>query len=138
MIYWIFSIALGFAAVIQAGLNRQISKDWGLSSAVLINSAIIMVIVTVYWLLTPHPKFQWDQLKLWYLVPALCGLCFVAGIPLLIPRLGAMPVFLCIVVGQLAFSLLWDTMIEGAPFEWRRLIGAGVALGGLLIATVKG
>lgn len=147
MIYWIVAFCLGAIAVLQGGLNRQIAKDWGLSVAIFLNSSILLLIALAFGLICYfnsqnipevfQPKWNSTAWRTWYVIPAICGFSLVAGIPALIPKLGAVGVFLSIVVGQMAFSLLWDLKIEQLPLEPRRAVGVGLALIGLLISYWK-
>lgn len=144
MIYWLMSFFLGALAVLQGGLNRQISREWGLSAAIFLNSFILLFIALAfalicYFLPQSFPegftaKWSLAQWRWWFIVPAFCGFALVAGIPALIPKLGAVGVFLCIVVGQMTFSLLWDLKIEHIPLEPKRMYGLGLALLGLFIS----
>jgi uncharacterized membrane protein YdcZ (DUF606 family) len=147
MSHWIISFFLGFLAVLQAGLNREITKVWGLSSAVLINSSVLLVFtISFFWLSLRHPqifppsfaaKVNFSTWKWWFIIPAICGFCIISGIPALIPRMGATSVFLSLVVSQMTFSLVWDLCVEHMSFEPRRLVGVALALTGLFIASWK-
>lgn len=147
MIYWLLSFLLGAVAVLQGGLNRQIAREWGLSSAIFLNSIILLLIAlsfVIACIFFPQmfpaafvPRLNFSQWRWWYIIPAFCGFALVAGIPALIPKLGAAGVFLCIVVGQMIFSLIWDIKIENLPIDSRRLIGVGLAFIGLLISYWK-
>lgn len=145
MIYFLLSLFLGFIAVIQGGLNKQITQDWGLAGAVTINSSILLLIVIVFAVITasfpqyfPHifiPKFNWATWKWWYIIPAFCGFALIAGIPYAISKQGALIVFLAIVVGQMLCSLFWDYYMEAIPISPKRIIGAFLAIAGLAITV---
>ena len=129
---------LGVMAVIQGGLNRQISGHWGLASATLFNSIVLLVASVALFALANwqparlpdffHMKGSFAAFHWWYLIPGLCGLALVAGIPFAINRLGAFSVFLGIVGGQLVMSLVWDALVEHRPVTLLRLAGAGMAM----------
>jgi uncharacterized membrane protein YdcZ (DUF606 family) len=145
MIYLIISFTIGGLAVLQAGLNRQIANEAGLSAAVLINSGILLAVASLFWMVcAAYPqffpenfasKFNLAQVRWWYFVPAVCGFALITGIPGLIPKLGATGVFLCVVVGQLTFSFLWDLSVEQIPFDIKRLAGIVIALIGMSLAN---
>jgi len=145
MVYWILSFALGGCGVLQAGLNRQIGKQWGLSTAIVVNAGILMIVATAFWILCRrfpssfpenfHSRIEGSVPKWWFCVPAVCGFALVAGLPSLIPKLGATGVFLGMVVGQMCFSLLWDRWVEGAAVDPRRVVGAALAMAGLVIGS---
>ena len=137
------SLVIGMLAVLQGGLNRQMAAKWGLATAILINCAILIFLAGALWFFFNrwfHPQwslprtqaFEWQW---WYAVPALCGLSLILGIPWSIPQIGALRVFLCIVVGPMALSLIWDTYIEAIPLDPKRIVGAVFAIVGLVIAS---
>jgi len=129
---------LGVAAVLQGGLNRQIMGAWGLGQAALLNTLVLLAAVGVLLLvarLRPgalpdlfQARGALGDARWWWLVPGLCGFALVTCIPFAIPRLGAFPVFLGILAGQLAASLAWDAVMEGRPLTFPRLCGALLAV----------
>jgi bacterial/archaeal transporter family-2 protein len=142
--YWLVSILLGAIAVLQAGLNRHLARDWGLSLALVLNCFVLLIAAIVLWGATAafpqyfptefEPRWGNASWRWWLLIPGLCGIALVAGIPAAIPKLGATSVFMCLVVGQLAFSLIWDAKVEHIPIDARRLIGVALAAAGLFFA----
>ena len=139
---------LGFAAVLQGGLNRQIASQWGLAAAALFNTLVLLLAVLGLLLLArwrPElmpPFFQLrgglTDIRWWWVFPGLCGLALVAGIPWTISRIGAFPVFLGILSGQLIMSLAWDAFVEHRPVTTLRLVGAGLALLGAFLVGKRG
>ncbi len=147
MLYWLMSFFLGAVAVLQGGLNRQITKDWGLATAIFLNSALLLLITFCFALVCHFypqffpdsfpPKFGSSSWRWWFVLPALCGFTLIAGIPFAIPKLGAAGVFLCIMLGQVTFSMIWDLKVEQIPLEPKRLIGISLAALGLIITYWK-
>lgn len=133
----LFSIFIGMMAVLQGGLNRQISGKYGLSTAFLINSLVFLVIAGTYWFLSASARAGNDSFKMewWYIFPGIFGAMLVFGIPWAIPQIGALKVFLCLVGGQMIMSLLWDTFIEKRPPDMQTIIGTAVTVSGLAIAN---
>ncbi len=147
MIYWIFSFFIGAITVAQGGLNRKVAEAWGLSGAIFINSFIILIVAGIFLsvcVVFPqifpsefHLKYQSVQFKWWHAIPALCGFMIVSGIPALIPKVGASSVFLCIIIGQLIFSILWDLKIENISITPQKYLGIFVAFLGFAITYWK-
>lgn len=145
MCYLLFSLFLGTVAVLQGGLNRQITRVWGLAGAVALNGVVVAALTLGfafvcfrYSHLFPQataPRVSWSTLRWWFVVPGLCGFALITGIPLVISQRGALAVFLGIVVGQMITSLLWDLLVESQSLDVKRLIGASLALIGLLISN---
>jgi uncharacterized membrane protein YdcZ (DUF606 family) len=142
-------IILGGAGVIQAGLNKTIAGTNGLSTASLINGVVVALcagfIFLLVWYFPGHfpaiaafnrskgQPFHW-----WYLLPGIIGFCFIFMIPLVIMEVGALPVFLGIIAGQIIVSLWWDAYCENIPMDSTRLIGAMLTfIGALLVAWKK-
>lgn len=131
---------LGVAAVLQGGLNRQVSTHWGLAGAALFNALVLSggaLLLLLLARLRPdwlppffHLKGALADLRWWWVLPGFCGLALVAGIPWTISRIGAFPVFLGILGGQLVMSLAWDAFVEHRPMTLIRVMGAGLALAG--------
>lgn len=141
-------LLLGFAAVLQGGLNRQIASAIGLSQAALLNSLVLMLATggLVLWTryqpqdLPPffHLKPGLPGLSWWWLLPGLLGIGLVTGIPWAIARLGAFPVFLGILTGQLVLSVVWDAVVEQRPMTLVRLLGAALAMVGAWLVGRQG
>ena len=139
---------LGVAAVLQGGLNRQISGHWGLAAAALFNTVVLLIAVCcllAFARLRPewlppffHLRGSLAELRWWWIFPGLCGLALVAGIPWTISRIGAFPVFLGLLGGQLLMSLAWDAFVEHRPVTLVRLVGAGLALLGAWLVGKRG
>ena len=145
---WILlPIALGLAAVLQAGLNRQIATHWGLSGAALLNGLIVAAMAILVFLLAGRypagfpelvrPKGELAGFRAWYLLPGLLGIFLVLGIPLGMQKLGALRVFLTLIVVQIAAALLWDVAVERIPLTATRLIGALTALAGVVLVSLS-
>ena len=134
--------------VIQGGLNKQIAGQWGLSSTLLVNNFLILLAsIAIYYGCKVFPEVWSEQLlprgsfaafRWWYFIPALCGLIIIAGIPLLIPKIGASGVFLALIVGQLIFSIIWDLFVEKIPIPTTRYVGALLTFLGLGLSFWKG
>ena len=127
---------IGAFSVAQAGLNRRIAGEWGLSWAVLFNTLVLLLIVLAclglgYW----AGKFSFSSIKWWYLIPGIAGFIIVAGLPLSVARVGAMSTFMFLIAGQMIFSALWDKGFEGIPVSLPRVVGAVLVMAGAWIAS---
>lgn len=146
---WMLLVPLlvGAATVLQGGLNRMVSDKWGLAATVLFNNLVLAVISIGVWGIvrgapTLFPTFfgdrgSWGDLRWWWIVPALCGLVIVGGIPWAISRLGALTVLVGIVAAQMVVGLVWDAWVEGQPATVLRIVGAALAVGGVALASYK-
>jgi transporter family-2 protein len=141
----------GLAVVAQAGLNRRFAGQWGLLSAVLMNMVVATVATfAVYAVVRSVPGFWpeaaapagsgrlFDGFTVWHLLPGLCGVLIVVGMPWAIGRLGAVQSALLLMAAQLLTSLVWDAMVEGRPATLARVVGSALAFAGAAIAVWKG
>lgn len=143
----LFTLTLGVLAVLQGAINRIVAREWGLTSAIILNGLVIMGVSLMFYACVKFqprlfPDFFRDKTELsrlsWYFfLPGLCGFVIVAGIPYAIDKIGALNVFIVIVCAQMAASLAWDNMIDGIPVSWPRLAGAVLAATGALVARIK-
>ena len=143
----LFSLGLGFAAVLQGGINRHASGKFGLTSVILLNNAVIFVaglalFAVVKFMPANFPDFfkpraASGSFSWWYILPGLLGLCLVAGIPFAISKIGALRVFVGIVTGQMIVSMIWDACIEGIPVTTIRLASAGLTIAGVVLLSWK-
>ena len=141
---FLLPILIGFAGVVQGGLNKEIMKNWGITGAVLINNLQVFFWSMFVWFLARHatalfsddwrPLAQSNQIHWWYLVPGLCGFFIVAGIPVAIDKVGAGKTFMGILLAQLIGGVAWDHIVGGEAVEWRQIAGVGAAaLGAILM-----
>ena len=131
---WLIAFAAGLASVIQAGLNRQLGREWDLASVVFLNGMVFVVCAGIYWWVrrTPFPPGSWSW---WAILPGMLGFLFVLAVPYALAYLGAMSVFICLIAAQIGGGLVWDLLVEGlmpSPLKW---VGAGMALMGALIMS---
>lgn len=145
---FLLPVLVGFAVVVQAGMNRQIADHWGLAGSVLLNSAVVLALAIVFYVLVRwrpelFPEFlQWPddpgRFAWWRgFVPGVLGITIVAGLPWAFSRLGALEVILTVLVAQVVASLFWDALIEKIPAHPLRVVGAIVALAGTALASWK-
>ena len=141
------SFFLGFLAVIQPGLNRQIAQLWGLSGTILLNSIIIAGLASILFLLVRQfpmvfpeimrDKVSFTNLLWWYFIPGLCGLALLFGLPWAIQRIGALQVVVIFLSGQVCTSILWDIVVEQIPPTRFRILGALFALIGAALSCLR-
>lgn len=138
--------ALGLLAVVQVGLNKRIAAVIGLMPATLLNAGILLAVAGVIWLYARglRPAGEWTvgngslgQFAWWWVVPGLCGLALVAGMPWAVKRVGALQVFVLLVATQMVFSLVWDHFVEDVAVTAPRVIGAALAIAGAFVSTIR-
>ena len=134
---------LGIVVVLQAGLNKKIAANWGLTTAVLLNAIVFAVLAIVLyslniWKSDLFPEnmkavFNYKTFSWWYLIPGVLGCILVFGGPWAVSRWGAVHTFILIISAQLLASLLWDIYIESVPVTTLRAVGIVLAWVGAII-----
>lgn len=147
MLVYLIPIFLGLAAVLQAGINRQIVPQWSLTGAVLMNVLVLCVtVLAVYGIMrllpikipelfrlqAPTGAFAW-----WWVLPGILGYLIISGMPFAVMHLGAARVFVAVITAQMISSLLWDYYIEGITATPQRLVGCLLATVGAFVAVWK-
>jgi len=144
---WIMPVALGFAAVVQAGLNNRMIGLWSLTSTVIINNiGLLATSLIVYLLAKSFPSDLPATLRLkepqliawWFIIPGILGYSLVAGIPFLIGKIGVSNVFVGLIGAQLIGSILWDYYFESRSLTLRELLGSIIVMGGTVFTLWPG
>ena len=144
----IVPFTLGCLAVLQVALNKRIAGVMGLTQAVILNAFVLLVVALAFWLMARGSREQLGEwlvgsggpgdFQLWWVIPGLCGLTLVAGMPWAAARIGALQTFVLMVAAQMVFSILWDHFAEDLPVTLPRVVGAGLAIAGAAVTAVKG
>lgn len=139
------SFLIGAFGVLQNTFNRQIATSLGLPFTLIMNGITLFVgSLLLFLILRFLPAtavadlyqektisgFPWRAF-----LPGLLGFFIVATAPWAIEKMGATRVFIGIIVAQIVMSLLWDYFAESIPFSTSRLLGAGLALAGAILAA---
>jgi len=130
---YIIPLAVGAAGIIQGGLNKTMSQNMGLTMALFIGNALVLVYsIFLYFLATKSPESVSELFKLrastidfkwWYVIPSICGFIIITGIPFGISKIGAIKVTVLIVAGQMITSIFWDIFIEKIPINTMKSLG---------------
>ena len=146
-ILFILPFILGAVAVLQGALNRVVAQSWGLTPTIVLNNFVIITMGFLFYISVKfYPQFFPDNFRdkagftsfsWYYLLPGLCGLALVAGIPFAIGQIGAANVFIGIVCAQMITSLIWDQLKEGIALSWPRLLGAILTIVGVFVSRIK-
>lgn len=139
---------LGGFAVLQVALNKRIAGSMGLTQAVILNAFVLLVVALVFWLYARGARADYGEwmsgsggpsdFKLWWIIPGLCGLTLVAGLPWAVERIGALQAFVVLVAAQMLFGILWDHFVDGVEVNLPRVAGAGLAIAGAFVTTLRG
>lgn len=126
-------LLLGTVGILQAGLNRNMSNDLGLTTTALFGNLITLLASTILLIAiktTPesfppffHLKSSITNFKWWYIVPGIFGFLFVIGLPWGIYKIGAVKVTVGLIAAQMIAGVLWDLYVEKIPVNTMKILG---------------
>ena len=137
-------LVLGAVAVLQATINREVARTWGLAPTALLNMTVALVASAVFlgycvWrgdsggLL--RVNFDASDVRGFWLMPGLFGCALVLGLPWAVARLGATSVFVSLVGAQIVTSAAWDWLAAAQGLSPQRLLGAVLAIVSVVLAN---
>jgi transporter family-2 protein len=128
------ALALGAVLPMQAAINTRLAKSTGNPvMAAFISFAVGTIALMVFLLITGQFQFRFNAgtFPWWIWTGGLLGTFFVAGIVILLPRLGVVLSFSLVLAGQMFAAILFD------QFGWLgvtvREISAGKIIGAILL-----
>ena len=141
-------VLIGMGVTLQAGLNRSIAGEFGFPASTLMNNTVIVLVSLVLFLFAkffyngnnPIFKTRWpafSDAQWWWVVPGICGFAIVFGAPYLISKIGAAKVFLCLILGQMIGSVLWDLYVEKLNIPMLRWFGLVLSTVGAMIVVLS-
>lgn len=126
-------LLLGTVGILQAGLNRNMSNDLGLTTTALFGNFVTLLASTILLIAiktTPesfpsffHLKSSITNFKWWYIVPGIFGFLFVIGLPWGIYKIGAVKVTVGLIAAQMIAGVLWDLYVEKIPVNTMKILG---------------
>lgn len=147
MLYTIlFPLVIGALGVLQNTVNKNVAQGVGMPIAILANGLVLFLCsIAFYFALLRMPqegmpslfqhKLSQGVLNWRILVPGILGFLIIASAPYCIERAGATKVFIGIIVAQILTSIAWDRFVEEISVTPVRLLGAGLAFIGALLAV---
>jgi transporter family-2 protein len=128
------ALALGAVLPIQAAINARLAKTAGnpVMSA-FVSFAVGTIALMLFLIITSQPTFRFisTHSPWWIWTGGLLGTFFVAGIVVLLPRLGVVLSFSLVLAGQMFIAIIFD------QFGWLgvavREISPGKIIGSILL-----
>ena len=138
---WGFLIALlsGALMSLQGVLNTEVTKHSGVWLCAVWVQLTALATCALFWLFGDRAPFSsLFQIRPWYLlIGGVLGAFITWSVVKGMDRLGPARATLTIVVTQILVSYGIELFglfgVEKVPFEWRRLLGAGIAIAGIVI-----
>lgn len=137
---YLISILIGGAIVLQSGMNKAVGDRTNLIFATFWNTLVLLAITIVGLVWTAQrgtSSFRisdWSQkFEMWTIIPGFLGFVIVAGIPLVMGKIGATRVFVLLVVSQLIFSMVWDAYAQGQIPSPKQMLGVALAMASVFL-----
>jgi transporter family-2 protein len=134
LLFIVMALALGAVLPLQAAINARLAKSMGNPvMAAFISFAVGTIALMVFLIITGQLQFPNNSgtSPWWIWTGGLLGTFFVAGIVILLPRLGVVLSFSLVLAGQMFAAILFD------QFGWLgvtvREISAGKIIGAILL-----
>lgn len=139
---------LGGLGVLQSTLNKTIAGSHGLSTAAMINGIVVAICGVLLFVVSynfpalfadiiPFNSQKGFSFRWWYLLPGMIGITLVFVTPLIMIEVGALPVFLGFIAGQIIVSIAWDAYFENIPLNSIRIFGALLTFVGAMLVIWK-
>ncbi len=139
-------VVLGVLTVLQATLNRELARAWGLAPAAVLNMLVALSLALIVLsvgsargagegLFRMHVDLS--VVRWWWLLPGFCGCALVFGLPWAVDKLGALPVFIVLVGTQVCASAAWDSFVAEVPLSTPRVLAACLAVASVVLASWK-
>ena len=134
LLFILTALALGAILPMQAAINARLAKTAGSSvMAAFISFAVGTIALMIFLMITGQFQFKFisSSSPWWLWTGGLMGTFFVAGIVMLLPRLGVTLSFSLVLAGQMFAAILFD------QFGWLgvavREISPGKIIGAVLL-----
>jgi len=142
---YFFALLAGTLVVLQSGMNKNISQQWGFAATVLIGAIGYLVFNLIFLSLTYYrpqwfpaeylPKGSFSDFRWYWVLPGLFGFSLVMGITVSISQIGAVSAILLSIASQVVTSMLWDKFIDDRPLGAMKIAGAVIACIGVFMTT---
>lgn len=138
---------IGFLAVTQSILNRNIAQSLGLAKAVLLNGVINSFMASIFLAISYKYSHKMPQIfdvssrvseiKWWYFLPGVFGFLIVAFYPYAIDKIGAAKVIVSVVASQVIVAMLFDYFLFKLEIGGWRYFGAFLVVIGVWLTVWK-
>ena len=135
---YLVAVLAGIAAACQGSANGALTGRAGLGATLLLNSLVVTVgSLILFFTGGPRSLAALAGAPWAHYVGGLCGLAIIAGMALVIPRIGNATALALVVLGQGAMALVIDHYglfgLRTIPFTATRLGGAVLLVAGVVL-----
>jgi bacterial/archaeal transporter family-2 protein len=140
ILYIMMALALGAVLPIQAAINARLAKTAGNPvMAAFVSFAVGTIALMLFLILSGQFQFRFvsSQSPWWIWTGGLLGTFFVAGIVVLLPRLGVVLSFTLVLAGQMFVAILFDQFgwlgVAIKEISPGKIVGAVLLIAGVLL-----
>jgi transporter family-2 protein len=143
LILVVLAVVAGVAVAFQGATNQGLLKSAGIGPALMVNTAVVFIGVTVLWLATGAKTTFFPASASWTLyLGGVFGFIIIAAAVLVFPRLGAAYAIALMVCGQCLAAMIIDHFglmgMEKSPATLQRVIGVLLVVGGVAVFRLAG
>lgn len=143
ILFIIIAIIGGISAGLQAPINGALGKRVGGFEGAFVSFVIgTFFLFFVFLFFGKGNILETLHVPKWQLLGGFVGAILVTAIILAVPELGVAGTIFSIILGQIAISLVIDHFgffgVQHIPFNWERLVGVILMLGGVLLVFKSG
>jgi transporter family-2 protein len=137
------AVVAGAAVAFQGATNQGLLKSAGIGPALVVNTVVVLLGVTVLWLATGAQTTFFPAGASWtYYLGGVFGFIIIVAAVLVFPRLGAAYAIALMVCGQCLAALIIDHYgllgMETSPVTLPRVLGAVLVVGGVAVFRLAG
>jgi transporter family-2 protein len=137
------AVLAGAAVAFQGATNQGLLKSVGIGPALVVNTVVVLIGVTVLWLATGAKTTFFAPSASWTLyLGGVFGFIIIAAAVLVFPRLGAAYAIALMVCGQCLAAMIIDHYgllgMEKSPATLPRVIGVVLVMAGVAVFRLAG
>ncbi|MFV8755362.1 DMT family transporter [Nannocystaceae bacterium ST9] len=131
----LLSLLVGVAIVVQNGTVAHLMRTGNLWLLLVVSNLVVAAVAMAIFLgqrARGSVAEEVANLSPIVLIPGLCGLMIVAGMPIAIARIGVFSTVMIVIACQILASVVWD-WYGGQPPSLTRALGAALVFAGVLL-----
>lgn len=143
---YVLGLLAGLILPLQTGVNSRLQRRAGNAlNAALISSLIGLVFLYLICLISgqsvaiPFGRLSTEPWWIW--LGGACGMFFLTGNIVLMPKIGATQTVIFTITGQILMGLLVDSFgffrSHAIPMTWLRALGAVLVIGGMVLSSLS-
>ncbi|WP_214696970.1 DMT family transporter [Exiguobacterium sp. s160] len=133
----------GMLVCVQNTFNANVKKRvgaWATTTLVLGLGFLASLLIGLFQ--EGSALFRVEEMETWYWFSGILGIGVVMSVTQSVERLGPSYAISIIMVSQILFALLWDTLgwlgLTAVPFTWKTVVGIVLIVGGVLVFQLSG